>query len=286
MHVNMPSALRELFTTRPLVLVAGAHNGISAKLVERNGFQAIWASSFEISTSHGVPDASILTMSELLEAARSMAEVVNIPIIADCDSGFGDAANVRYMAHKYGAAGIAAVCIEDKQFPKTNSFIDGRQKLVAPEEFAEKIQSAVRGRGDSGLMIFARTEALVANWGLDEALQRARAYREAGADVILVHSKARTPAEVLEFGQRWGKRTPVAIIPTTYYDISLDEVRRAGIQVVIFANHAMRSAVRAMDNTLARIVAMGSSKGVEGEIASMKELFDLQGMDELVTSCR
>jgi phosphoenolpyruvate phosphomutase len=281
MSKNMGAALRELLSQGRPILAAGAHNGVSAKLVERNGFDAIWASSFEISTSYCVPDASILSMSEFLEASRTMAEVSNIPIIADCDSGYGDAANVYHMTRKFEAAGVAAVCIEDKQFPKTNSFIEGHQGLASIESFADKIQAAVRGRTSSDLLVFARIEALVSNQGLDEALRRAHAYADAKADVILIHSKAKTPDEVLEFARRWKNRTPLAIIPTTYYGITPEQIRDAGVQVVIYANHAIRSAVRAMDQTLARIAAAHSSKDVEEEIASMKELFDLQGMNDL-----
>jgi phosphoenolpyruvate phosphomutase len=281
MEQSNAAKLRDLVAQKPVLLVAGAHNALSAKLVERNGFDAIWASSFEISTTFGVPDASILTMSEFLEASRSMAEAVKIPIIADCDSGYGDAANVYHMTRKYEAAGVAAVCIEDKEFPKTNSFIAGRQNLLAVELFAEKIQAAVRGRVSADLMVFARIEALVANHGLDEALRRGHAYADAQADVILIHSKAKTPDEVLEFARRWQHRTPLAIIPTTYPAITQEQIRDAGVKVVIYANHAIRAAVRAMDQTLARIAEMKSTSGVEGEIAAMNELFDLQGMGDL-----
>jgi phosphoenolpyruvate phosphomutase len=280
MKKNMGSVLRESIARGKPLLVAGAHNGVSARLVERNGFDAVWASSFEISTSYCVPDASILSMSEFLEASRTMADVVNVPIIADCDSGYGDAANVYHMTRKFEAAGVAAVCIEDKEFPKTNSFIEGRQNLASVESFVEKIQSAVRGRS-SDMMIFARIEALVSNQGMEEALRRAHAYADAQADVVLIHSKSRTPDEVLEFARRWANRTPLAIIPTTYFGITPEQIRDAGVQLVIYANHAMRSAVRAMDHTLAQIAATRSSQPVEGEIASMKDLFDLQGMNEL-----
>ena len=282
MKTSMSSMLRESIAQGRTILAAGAHNGVSAKLVERNKFDAIWASSFEISTSYCVPDASILSMSEFLEVSRTMAEVSNIPIIADCDSGYGDAANVFHMTRKFEAAGVAAVCIEDKEFPKTNSFIEGRQNLASIESFAEKIQAAVRGRATE-MMIFARIEALVSNHGLDEALRRAHAYADAQADVILIHSKSRTPEEVLEFARRWQNRTPLAIIPTTYYGITPEEIREAGVQVVIYANHAIRSAVRAMDATLARIAAARSSQSVEAEIATMKDLFDLQGMNDLTS---
>jgi phosphoenolpyruvate phosphomutase len=279
----MGSVLREGLSKGRALLVAGAHNGVSAKLVDRNGFDAVWASSFEISTSYCVPDASILSMSEFLQASRTMAEVVNIPIIADCDSGYGDAANVYHMTRKFEAAGVAAVCIEDKEFPKTNSFIEGRQNLASIESFTEKIQTALRGRVSSDLLIFARIEALVSNQGMEEALRRAHAYADARADVILIHSKSRTPDEVLEFARRWQHRTPLAIIPTTFYGITQEQIQEAGVQIVIYANHAMRSAVHAMDHTLAQIAATRSSQSVEGEIASMKDLFELQGMNDLTS---
>lgn len=281
MKANMASALRRALSEGKLVTVAGAHNGVSAKLVERNGFDAIWSSSFEISTSYCVPDASILSMTEFLEASRTMAEVTNIPIIADCDSGYGDAANVLHMTRKFDAAGVAAVCIEDKQFPKTNSFIEGLQGLATTESFQEKIRAAVRGRGSSDLVVFARIEALVANQGMEEALLRAHAYADAQADVVLIHSKSRTPDEVLEFARRWKNRTPLAIIPTTYFTITPEQIREAGVRVVIYANHAIRSAVRAMNQTLAQISAAHSSQPVEAQIASMAELFELQGMGDL-----
>jgi phosphoenolpyruvate phosphomutase len=282
MKKNMGAVLREAMARGKALLVAGAHNGVSAKLVEKNGFDGVWASSFEISTSYCVPDASILSMSEFLEASRTMADVTNIPIIADCDSGYGDAANVYHMTRKFEAAGVAAVCIEDKEFPKTNSFIEGRQNLASIDSFTEKLQSAVRGRAGD-LMIFARIEALVSGHGMEEALKRAHAYADAKADVILIHSKSRTPDEVLEFARRWAGRTPLAIIPTTYYGITPEQIQEAGVQFVIYANHAMRSAVRAMDHTLAQIAAAHSSQPVEGEIATMKDLFELQGMNELTS---
>lgn len=277
---SMGAVLREKIARGKPLLIAGAHSGVSAKLVERNGFDGVWASSFEISTAYCVPDASILSMSEFLEASRTMAEVIEIPIIADCDSGYGDAANVFHMTRKFEAAGVAAVCIEDKEFPKTNSFIDGKQNLASIQSFCEKIQSAVKGR-ESELLIFARIEALVSGHSMEEALKRAHAYAEAQADVILIHSKAKSPDEVLEFARRWANKTPLAIIPTSYYGITPQQIEEAGVAVVIYANHAMRSAVRAMDQTLATIAKAHSSQPVEAEIASMKDLFELQGMGTL-----
>jgi phosphoenolpyruvate phosphomutase len=264
-----------------MVRVMGAHNGISAKLVERHGFDAIWASSFEISASWGVPDASILTMTEFLETARAMNDVVGLPIVADCDSGFGDPTIVSHMMRKYEGAGIAAVCIEDKLFPKRNSFAGSEhQKLETIPEFVEKIRAACDARRKETIFI-ARTEALIAGGGIDEALERGYAYADAGADVVLVHSKSRTPAQVFDFARRWQGRTPLIAIPTTYNQTTLDEFESAGIRIVIYANQAMRAAVQAMNDVMARIHLAGSTMAVEKEIASIEDLFELQGMKDV-----
>lgn len=275
------TVLRRLIRSGRMVRVMGAHNGISAKLVERNGFDAVWASSFEISASWGLPDASILTMTEFLDTARAMNDVIDLPIIADCDSGFGDPTIVAHMVRKYESAGIAAVCIEDKPFPKRNSFAGAEhQKLESIPEFVEKIRAGCDAR-KKNMVFVARTEALIAGFGVEQALERAHAYADAGADVVLVHSKSRTPASVFDFARRWQARTPVIAIPTTYYQTTLDEFEAAGIHIVIYANQAMRAAVRAMNQAMMRIHAAGSAMAIEKEIASVEELFELQGMNEV-----
>ena len=275
---NKAATLRRQFARERLIRVAGAHNGVSARLVERNGFDAVWASGFEISTSYAVPDASILTMTEFLEAARIMNDAVDLPVIADCDCGFGDASNVAYMIRRYEAAGIAAVCIEDKRFPKMNSFVNGGQELATIAEFVEKIHAAKDAQREPDLVVIARIEAFIAGCGQDEVLKRARAYADAGADAILVHSKEPTPAQIFGFMRAWHDRAPIVVIPTTYYETTAQEIERAGIRMVIYANHAMRATVRAMDEILAHIRDAGTTKGVEACIASLGELFELQGM--------
>lgn len=280
--INKANLLRSALDRPGLIRVMGAHNGISAKLAERNGFDAIWASSLEISASFGVPDASILTMSEFLSTAQTMNDVTSIPIIADCDSGFGDASIVGHMTHKYEAAGIAAVCIEDKPFPKMNSFVESCQKLLPVDQFVEKIQAATAARSTPDMVVIARTEALVVGCGVSEALLRARAYADAGADAILVHSKQRTADEVIDFARRWDRPIPLVAIPTTYYHTPAVDLEREGFKVVIYANHAMRAAIRAMAETMSAIQADGSTRDVERTIASLDELFDLQGLDRVI----
>jgi phosphoenolpyruvate phosphomutase len=273
--------LRRQLSNPGLVRIAGAYNGVSARLVERSGFDAIWASGFEISTSYGVPDAGILTMSELLETARVMNEAANLPILADCDTGFGDIRNVERMVHMYEAAGIAGVCIEDKQFPKLNSFVDGDHELVPVQVFQAKIRAAKAAQGSTEFLVVARTETFIAGRSLEEALMRAHAYADAGADAILIHSKLSAPTEVLGFARAWKKRTPLIVVPTTYFRTRLSDFDEVGIRAVIYANHAMRAAVRAMSETLIAIHTHGSTECVEQNIARVADLFELQGMNHV-----
>ncbi|MFX1255627.1 MAG: phosphoenolpyruvate mutase [Promethearchaeota archaeon] len=269
--------LRNYFQEKELIRIVGAHNGLSAKLVEKHGFDGVWASGLEVSTSYGVPDANILTMTEYLNAAQVMNEATNIPIIVDCDTGYGNSNNVIYMVKKFEAAGIAAVCIEDKLFPKVNSFIPGRQELAPISEFVGKIMAGKNAQKTEDFMIFARVEALIAGWGQEEALKRAKAYVEAGADAILIHSKSKDPDQIKTFVNRWNNYAPLIVVPTTYPSMTEDAMRKLGIKMVIYANHGIRAAIKSMNYVFDRIYNNGIV-GIDSEIASMQEVFDLQDM--------
>ena len=273
--------LREMLAAvgRP-VCAAGAHNGLGAVLAERAGYDAVWASSFEISASFGLPDVGLLGLPEFLHIAQMMVEVTALPVIADCDTGFGNDLNIAQAVRRYETAGVAAVCFEDKVFPKVNSFAGVRQLLAPMDEFAHRIRTAKAVRRRSELVVIARTEALIAGAGMQEALRRADAYADAGADVLLIHSKSRGPEEVEEFLARWGHRLPVAVVPTTYYDWTVRDAQDCGVRLVIHANHGLRAGITAVARTFETILADGSSRRVESEIAGLKEVFDLQRMDE------
>ena len=196
--------LRQKFESKSIVKVGGAFDAMSAKLVEMHGFDAVWAGSFAISATHALPDASIMTMTEFLGVTTNMVDTCKIPVIADCDTGFGGPTNVSHMVKKYENAGVAAISIEDKIFPKQNSLLEnGKQELLSEKEFVAKIIAAKDARQNSDFMIIARTEALIAGLGMNEAIQRARAYEKAGADAILIHSKKNTPDEIFEFADTW-----------------------------------------------------------------------------------
>ena len=271
--------LREKLSNQAIVKVGGAFDAMSAKLVEINGFDAVWAGSFAISATHALPDASILTMTEFLHAAANMAESCEIPIIADCDTGFGGPSNVGHMVKKYEKAGIAAISIEDKVFPKQNSLLeDGTQELLSEKDFVAKLIAAKEAKISDDFMIIARVEALIAGLGVDEAIKRAQAYEKAGADAILIHSKKNTPEEIFEFSDRWEGKIPLISIPTSYPTVTLNELVSKKFKMVIYANHTLRSSYTAMSKLLESLSKADSLSQVDQEMSTMEDIFHLQEM--------
>jgi phosphoenolpyruvate phosphomutase len=274
--------LREALQQAGPLLVAGAHNPLSARLVEEAGFHAVWASGFEISASQGVPDANILSFSENLEIARGIAQAIGIPVIADCDSGFGNAVNVVRTVREYEAAGVAGICLEDNIFPKRCSFYSGsRRELVSAEEHAGKIRAAKAAQQDPDTFIIARTEALIAGWGQAEALRRAGAYADAGADAVLIHSKSKTLDELAEVARKWDRETPLVIVPTIFPEASADDCSEAGFKIVIFANHGLRASIRAMQETLGTLRRTRRIADVEPGIVPLEEVYRLVGVSAM-----
>jgi len=207
-----------------------------------------------------------------------MIEQMAIPVVADIDTGYGNAINVLHVVGAYARAGAAAVVIEDKLFPKDTSLLaGGRQELVRVAEFQGKI-AAARDAGEAhDLVVIARTEALIADLGFDEALKRGMAYAEAGADLLLVHSKRKTPDEIVAFCERWQGSIPLTIVPTAYPDLTEATARALGkIKIMIYANHAIRAAVGAMREVFAQIRRDGGIHKVDKEIASVEDIFELQ----------
>ena len=271
--------LQKELKAKSILKVGGAFDAMSAKLVENNGFDAIWAGSFAISATHALPDASIMTMTEFLAVASNMVESCKIPVIADCDTGFGGPSNISHMIKKYENAGIAAISIEDKTFPKQNSLLEnGRQELISEKEFVAKIIAAREAKQNKDFMIIARTEALIAGMGMNEALKRASAYEDAGADAILIHSKKDTSNEVFEFSDMWNGSIPLVVVPTSYPSVNLDELISHKIRMVIYANQSLRVAHAAMSRVLQEINKTKSLTEVKEKMSTMEQIFELQEM--------
>jgi phosphoenolpyruvate phosphomutase len=273
---NKSKLLREKLNSKSIIQVGGAFDAMSAKLVEISEFDAVWAGSFAISATHALPDASILTMTEFLHATENMADSCNIPVIADCDTGFGGPSNVSHLVKKYEKAGIAGICIEDKTFPKENSLLkNGNNILIGEKEFVAKIIAAREAKKDKDFLIIARTEALIAEQGFEEAKKRAKAYEKAGADAILIHSKKNSPEEVFEFADTWGGNVPLAVVPTTYPNVGLEELIDHKIKIVIYANQTLRASYTSMKSIL-QIIKNDELKNNNDKISSMEDIFQLQ----------
>lgn len=279
MNSKKNQVLKEAFSQGRLMTAMAAHNPLSARLAQDAGFGAIWGSGFELSASYAVPDANILSMGTHLEMMRAIASTVDIPLIADIDTGFGNAVNVSYVIPLYEAAGASAIVMEDKTFPKDTSLrADGRQELVRIEEFQGKIEAACAARRDPDFLIIARVEALIAGLGQEEALKRGLAYEQAGADAILIHSKQATPDQILSFVQAWTGKVPLVLVPTAYPQLTEADIAQLGkVGVVIYGNHAIRAAVGAMQAVFAQIRQDGGIQNVDAGLPSVKTIIGLQG---------
>lgn len=282
MSDEAPAARLRRLLSGGLVQAMATHSPLSARLAEEAGFAALWASGFELSALYGLPDVSLISMTQHLEMTRAIAAAVRIPVIADLDTGFGNAVNVIHAVREYERAGVAAVVIEDKSFPKVTSLVaDGRQDLVRIEEFQGKIAAALSARAGE-LVVIARTEALIAGLGQEEALRRASAYAAAGADLVLVHSKERTPDEIERFVKAWQGAVPLVLVPTAYPQLDVARMRALGkIGIAIWGNHAIRAAVTAMRQCFADVLKDGGIAGVDGRIVSVEEVFRLQRMADV-----
>jgi phosphoenolpyruvate phosphomutase len=281
--ISKAKQLRNLLESAELEFIMEAHNGISAKIVEETGFKGIWGSGLALSAQYGVRDNNEASWTQIIDMLEFMSDATNIPILLDGDTGYGNFNNMRRLVKKLEQRQIGGVCIEDKLFPKTNSFIASeRQPLADIDEFCGKIKAGKESQQDPDFCIIARVEAFIAGWDLAEALKRAIAYQEAGADGILIHSKLSRPDEILAFAREWGGRLPLIIVPTKYYSTPTEVFKKAGVSLVIWANHLIRGAVATMERIAQNIYENETLINIEDEIAPVKEIFRLQGAQELL----
>jgi len=280
---HQSAQFKKLLLSPQLEFICEAHNGLSAKIVEEAGFRGIWASGLSISAQFGVRDNNEASWTQVLDNLEFMSDATRIPILLDGDTGYGNFNNMQRLIRKLEQRHIAAVCIEDKLFPKTNSFLKGdAQPLADMEEFCGKIKAGKDAQSDPDFCIIARVEAFICGWGLAEALRRAEAYHQAGADGILIHSALAVPDEILAFKQEWGDRCPVVIVPTKYYSTPTDVFQQHGFSIVIWANHMLRAAVATMQTTARILKEQENLLSIEDNIAPVSEVFRLQGAAELL----
>ena len=274
--------LRTLLAGPGLEFLLEAHNALSARIVQEAGFPGIWASGLALSAQFGVRDSNEASWTQVVDTLEFMTDATSIPVLLDGDTGYGNFNNLRRLVRKLEQRGVAGVCIEDKLFPKSNSLLEERQPLADVDEFCGKLKAGKDSQSDPDFCLVARVEALIAGHSLKEALDRAEAYRQAGADAILIHSKHTSPEEILAFAREWADRAPLVIVPTRYYGTPMEVFRQAGVRLAIWANHLVRASIQAMQVAAQRIRERESTVEVEDEIASLAEVFRLQGAEELL----
>lgn len=257
-----------------------AHDALSGAIAKRAGFKSLWASGLSIASSLGYRDANEASWSQLVDVVERIVDSTELPVLVDGDGGFGNFNNARLLARKLHQRGAAGIALEDSCFPKMNSFVGDRHPLADVDEFSGRLR-AVKDTVAGDLVLVARTEALIAGHGMDDAILRANAYAAAGADAILIHSRKDTAEEILSFSAAWRNRLPVVIVPTKYYRTPVSAYRDAGISAVIWANHSMRAAIAAMRRVCRRILAEEGIAGIEPDVATLDEVFELLKYDEL-----
>jgi phosphoenolpyruvate phosphomutase len=292
---NRLQSLSEKLDQNDIVRIIEAHNGLSALIGERasvdqNGdtieFDGFWESSLTDTAAKGMPDAEIVGYDSRSDTIDEILNVTTKPMIVDGDTG-GSPAQFEYFVKRLERLGVSAVIIEDKTFPKRNSLdASADQSLEDPQKFAQKIQRGQDVKLNDEFMIIARIESLIAGVGLEDALDRARTYIEAGVDGIMIHSKEDDPEDILAFADEYeelcdelGRRPPLVSVPTTYNLKTDTELSEAGFDVVIHANHLLRSAYRAMDDVAETILLNDRSHEADPRCAPVSDIFEEVGFE-------
>lgn len=284
--------LKQLLKIRPIVKALEAHSGLTGLIVEKtvvehNGqldqFDAIWISSLCDSTAKGKPDIELVDMTSRFRTIEDITEVTTKPIIFDGDTG-GLVEHFVYNVRTLERMGVSAVIIEDKIGLKKNSLFGTSvaQTQDSIEHFSEKIRAGKKVQLTDDFMIVARIESLILEKGMKDALNRAQAYIEAGADGIMIHSRKEKPDEILEFCDRfreYDKETPIVVVPTSYNTVTESELAKHGVNIVIYANQLTRSAFPAMKQTAADILKYHRAKEVDDKLLSINSIISL--IDEL-----
>jgi len=280
--------LRRLLNAKPVVKILEVHSGLSGLIAEKTRitensidreFDGMWISSLTDSTSKGKPDIELVDLTSRLNTINEILEVTTKPIILDGDTG-GKTEHFVYMVRTLERLGVSAVIIEDKKGLKKNSLFgtEVEQTRCTIEEFTDKIRSGKASQATTDFMIFSRIESLILKAGMEDALTRAKAYIEAGTDGIMIHSKEKDPGEILEFLQGFSKfesKVPVVVVPTSFNSITEEELAEYGVNIVIYANHMLRSAYPNMKKTAELILQNHRSLEADELCMPIKEILHL-----------
>ena len=277
--------IKEMLNDKEKVsLVCGASNAMIAKLAENAGFDGVWLSSFEMHAWNRFPDASILNVADYADAIGKIADRINVPILVDADEGGPSAINTIRMAREYSKAGAWGICIEDNPSPKRCSFYGMKKELEKTSVTVGKIKAALEKNNKDGFAVVARTEALIQGRGIDVAIERAKAYTNAGCDGFLIHNKNNTPDEVMRFCDRYYKEnltTPLVIVPTTYNQMTVDQMRNCGVSLAIYANYSIRATVKVLEKMFQSVIDSETLSAGNDFVVPMTTIFDLIAVDEM-----
>ena len=282
------SSLRRLLKAKPLVRFLDIHNALSGLIIEHTKlevdgvsreFDGMWASSLTDSTAKGKPDIEAIDVSSRMSTLSEALEVTTKPIIYDADTG-GQTEHFKFTVRTLERLGVSAVIIEDKTGLKKNSLFGNEvsQTQDSIENFSDKISAAKKVQVTDDFMVIARIESLILEAGMDDAIKRAKAFLQAGADGIMIHSRQKDPSEVLEFCRKYEKipeRKTLVVVPSSYNSITEDELKSAGVNVVIYANQLLRSAFPAMQSTAHSILKHSRSLECDESMLSIKEILNL-----------
>jgi phosphoenolpyruvate phosphomutase len=239
------------------------------------GFDALWVSGLEVSTALGLPDENVLGSRDLADVVLTLGRVAQLPIIVDVDNGGGSVSTAERFAGDLARAGASALCLEDSSYPKCNSFSAHRSQYLAPAGLMVDQLAAMRAKAGSQTALIARTETLICGGHLEEALNRAVAYGEAGADAVLIHSKDSSGAQALAVAVQWAGQIPLVIVPTAFAQISCQQLGDAGFALVIYANQLSRAALAAMRACARAFTTTGSFTGNGVYLADVQDLLQI-----------
>lgn len=276
--------IKQLLNEDGVSIACGAYNAMIAKLAENAGFDAVWLSSFEMHAWNRFPDASILNVADYSDAINKISDRIGIPILVDADEGGPSAINTIRMAREYSKSGAWGMCIEDNPSPKRCSFYGMKKQLEKPEIMIGKLKAAVEKNNKDDFAVIARTESLIQGHGFNVAIERAKMYTDQGIDGFLIHNKNDTPEEVLKFADLYhaaGMKVPLVCVPTTYNQVTKDQLNDAGFSMAIYANYSVRATVKILESMFEKMITGGTLSAGNEDVIPMTKIFDLIAVDEM-----
>ena len=273
---------KKLFLQKKIVRICGVHNALMATLAEEAGFDGVWLSSFEAHASCRLPDADILTVSDYSQICNKITDRISIPMLVDGDAGGGSPINTIRMVREYEKNGADGICIEDNKYPKRCSFYAGvKRELEDSKVHASKVRAACDNRIDNSFLVVARTEALIVGDTVEEAVNRANCYVDAGAAAILIHYKGDSPDKIFSFSEKFGNKVPLVCVPTTYNTVTEQQLIDNGFKMVIYANYGIRAITKVLQDVFSTILEHRTLSAANDRVIPMSELFRIVGVQDL-----